>query len=80
MLYQRLLCSRFYEHLLLFDSMCEQVRGDNDDSDDGKVSYLPFLQRLGVTIKPGDIEGLSTQIHQSSEHRERVRQAGLNIR
>ena len=57
--------------------MCEQVR---DEADDNKVPYLPFLQRLDITIRPGDIEGLSTQIHDSSEHTELRRKAGQNMR
>ena len=59
--------------------MVSQARGEEDE-DDGKVSYLPFLQRLGVTIRPGDLEGLSTQIYDDSNVREIQRRAGQSYR
>ena len=33
------------------------------DQADGRISYVEFLQNLGVTVSPGDLEGVSTQIH-----------------
>ena len=48
-----------------------------DKSEDGKVSYIEFFTRLGVTIKPGDLEGLSTQITKGSEEAEQLRNSDL---
>ena len=39
-----------------------------DQRENGTISYVEFLIRLGVDVKPGDIVGLSTQIHEASEH------------
>ena len=36
------------------------------DRADGKISYVEFLQNLGVTVSPGDLEGVSTQIHNNN--------------
>ena len=39
----------------------------------GKVNYVDFLIRLGVTVKPGDLDGLSTQIFDGSNQAEAKR-------
>ncbi len=36
------------------------------DQKDGKVNYVEFLQLLNVTMSPGDVEGVSTQIYHNS--------------
>ena len=43
------------------------------DQKDGKVSYVEFLLKLGVSVKPGDLEGLSTQIFDGSNKAEEKR-------
>lgn len=40
------------------------------DKEDGRVSYVELLLLLGVTIQPGDLEGVSTQIQHSSDKTE----------
>ena len=60
--------------------MCAQTRTGEDEEDDGKVAYLPLLQRLGVTIRPGDLEGVSTQIYDDHNVRELRHRAGQNYR
>ena len=37
-----------------------------ENTADGKVNYVEFLSKLGVSVQPGDLQGLSTQIHQGS--------------
>ena len=39
----------------------------DDVSEDGRVGYVQFLLGLGVSIQPGDLEGLSTQIQDQSK-------------
>ncbi|KAK6168917.1 hypothetical protein SNE40_020073 [Patella caerulea] len=51
-----------FQHLL---NGCEKRLAD------GRVSYIEFLERLNVTVSPGDLDGLSSQIYagnQLSEH------------
>ncbi|XP_046566155.1 EF-hand calcium-binding domain-containing protein 6-like [Haliotis rubra] len=59
-----------FQHLL---SRCES-------RSDGMVSYVEFLQGLDIDIIPGDINGLSTQINDSSELTEFQRQEGQRAR
>ena len=44
-----------------------------NDCTNNKVNYIEFLERLKVDVVPGDLTGLSTQIHQGSDEREAVR-------
>ncbi len=41
-----------------------------DKDEGGKINYVEFLQKLGVTVSPGDVEGVSTQIHDGSNKAE----------
>ena len=48
--------------------MCYSLMNKLEDRDDkGRVSYVEFFTGLGVNIRPGDLEGLSTQITQENE-------------
>ena len=39
---------------------------ENHD-DKGRVNYVEFFTTLGVSVRPGDLEGLSTQITQDNQ-------------
>ncbi|KAL4233424.1 EF-hand calcium-binding domain-containing protein 6 [Mactra antiquata] len=45
-----------------------------------EVNYVEFLEKLKVDVKPGDVEGLSTQIFNGSIEREVQRREDLNYR
>ena len=76
----KLVCIFFLLFLRLVQTVSAPDEGDSDPVNDGKVSYMRFLHKLGVTIKPGDIEGISTQIHQSSNQTEVQRRALHTLR
>ncbi|XP_052809717.1 EF-hand calcium-binding domain-containing protein 6-like isoform X2 [Mya arenaria] len=61
------------EHLQSMISRCE-------DRTESKVNYVQFLEKLKVDVRPGDLNGLSTQIFDGSHDRERRRQDDLNYR
>ena len=44
-----------------------------EDNSGGKVNYTEFMEKLGVVISPGDLDGLSTQIHERSHKAEAER-------
>ena len=41
--------------------------------EDNKVDYVDFLNMLQVTVKPGDMHGLSTMVQESSNEAEQKR-------
>jgi len=43
------------------------------DCGNGRVNYVEFIEKLGVDIRPGDLQGLSTQIYDGSHERENDR-------
>ncbi|XP_069133814.1 EF-hand calcium-binding domain-containing protein 6-like isoform X1 [Argopecten irradians] len=43
------------------------------DCGNGRVNYVEFLEKLNVDVTPGDLLGLSTQIHEESHVREDFR-------
>ena len=45
-----------------------------ENQTNGKVNYIEFMTILGVSVKPGDLKGLSAQILEGSVNRERERQ------
>ena len=54
-----------------------------EEHENRKINYTEFLVKLGVSVKPGDILGLSTQITEGSEDREQIRrsdQAARSVR
>ncbi|XP_006816237.1 EF-hand calcium-binding domain-containing protein 6-like [Saccoglossus kowalevskii] len=59
-----------------FEKMCSLC----DESEDGKIMFAEFLDRLGVDISPGDLYGTSTQIHVNSELAEVTRRADIDNR
>ena len=46
----------------------------------GRVNYREFLTRIGVTIKPGDLQGVSTQIQDGSDQTQDQMQADISRR
>lgn len=51
-----------------FSFLSSLVSRVEDKNEQGKLSYVEFFSRLGVTVQPGDTEGLSTQIQQSHDY------------
>jgi len=51
-----------------------------DDCTDTQVNYVEFLEKLKVDVKPGDLQGLSTQIFDGNNDREMRRQEDLGYR
>jgi hypothetical protein len=47
---------------------------------DGKVNYVEFLEALKVDVRPGDLIGLSHQIHTGCDEREAIRMGDQMIR
>lgn len=57
-----------------FETLMQTISEDDDSGQsDGKVSYMRLMHILGVSIKPGDFEGLSTQILASNIENEQIR-------
>ncbi|XP_066264763.1 EF-hand calcium-binding domain-containing protein 6-like isoform X1 [Branchiostoma lanceolatum] len=46
----------------------------------GNIAFGEFLAKLGVDAKPGDLQGLSTQVHEESYAREERRISDQNLR
>eukprot|EP00058_Branchiostoma_floridae_P003899 XP_002589387.1 hypothetical protein BRAFLDRAFT_77829 [Branchiostoma floridae] len=46
----------------------------------GNIAFGEFLAKLGVDAKPGDLQGLSTQVHEESYAREERRRSDQNLR
>lgn len=61
------------EHLQSMINRCS-------DKTDSHVNYIEFLEKLNVDVKPGDLQGLSTQIFDGSNDREMKRLDDLNYR
>ncbi|KAK3098848.1 hypothetical protein FSP39_023679 [Pinctada imbricata] len=59
--------------LPLSDNHFQDLLKRCNDCTANKVNYIEFLERLKVDVVPGDLIGLSTQIHQGSDEREAVR-------
>ncbi|KAL3881564.1 hypothetical protein ACJMK2_027990 [Sinanodonta woodiana] len=55
------------EHFMSMVNRCQ-------DRQNGNVNYIEFLERLNVDVRPGDLKGLSSQIHDGSLQREIQRQ------
>ena len=51
-----------------------------EDKTDRMVNYVEFLEKLKVDVSPGDLGGLSTQIFEGSNEREKNRQQDLLYR
>ena len=51
-----------------------------EDKTDKMVNYVEFLEKLKVDVRPGDLGGLSTQIFEGSNEREKKRQEDLLYR
>ena len=51
-----------------------------EDKTDKMVNYVEFLEKLKVDVRPGDLGGLSTQIFDGSNDREKKRQEDLLYR
>ena len=47
---------------------------------EGQLNYREFLVKLGVTIKPGDLVGVSTQIQNSSDQTQERMQVDISKR
>lgn len=67
---QHLLSYVFYFSML---SRCKE-------NADGKVNYVEFLEALKVDVRPGDLIGLSHQIHTGCDEREAIRMGDQMIR
>lgn len=51
-----------------------------EDRTDTQVNYVEFLEKLNVDVRPGDLQGLSTQIFDGNREREMKRQEDLGFR
>ncbi|KAH3735163.1 hypothetical protein DPMN_041624, partial [Dreissena polymorpha] len=58
----------------------QSMIGRCTDRTETHVNYVEFLEKLQVDVRPGDLQGLSTQIFEGSHERERRRQDDLSYR
>jgi len=63
----------YFHHVFSMIGRCE-------DRTETHVNYVEFLEQLKVDVRPGDLNGLSTQIYAGSHERERRRQEDLHYR
>lgn len=64
--------TNFFVHFRLWNQ-CQETP-------EGKVQIAEFFGNLGVNASPGDLVGLSTQIHVISDLTEQQRQVDLDSR
>lgn len=62
------------------DSHFESMLSRCKDNVDGAVNYIEFLENLNVDVRPGDLVGLSHQIHTGCDQREAIRIGDQMIR
>lgn len=62
--------------LIVYCSMINRC----EDRTETQVNYVEFLEKLKVDVRPGDLQGLSTQIFEGNKEREVRRQEDLGYR
>lgn len=56
-----------YSHVYLSETYQLSSLVDKFGNENGKIKYEDFFNKLGVTVQPGDLQGLSHQISQENQ-------------